>query len=214
MDRRLASIPPILWRAAIVLLSLQIAAVSILRYLAQSEPAPPPILANAFADPFLAIHVVGGVIALLVGPLQFVRRIRARRPALHRATGLVFVAACAAAAPSGFVLALGTTAGPAAGAGFALLALLLAVFAGLGLRSALERRFAEHREWMLRAYALVAAAITLRLMLPASALLGFDFLEAYRVIAWLSWTMNLALVEAHIRRTRAPERRYPTLAAA
>lgn len=187
---------------------------SVLRYLANSEPAPPPILANAFADPFLVAHVIGGVIALLAGPLQFVRRIRARRPALHRATGLIFVGACALAAPSGLMLALGTTAGPAAGAGFAIQALLLPVFAGLGLRAAVERRFAEHREWMLRSYALIAAAITLRLMLPASAWLGFEFLEAYRLIAWLAWTVSLALVEVHIRRTRRPPVRYEALAAA
>ena len=214
MDRRPAPILALVWRAALVLLAVQIATVSGLRYLTNGEPAPPPILANAFADPFLVAHVVGGIVALLVGPLQFVRRIRARRPALHRATGLTYVAACAVAAPSGLMLALGTTAGPVAGAGFAIQALLLPVFTGLGLRAALGRRFAEHREWMLRSWALIAAAITLRLMLPASAWLGFDFLTAYRAIAWLAWTANLALVEIHIRRTRVPAARYATLAAA
>lgn len=214
MDRRLAPSFSILWRAALALLTVQVAIVSLYRYLVDSASAPPAILANAFADPFLVAHVVGGAIALLVGPLQFVRRIRARRPALHRATGLVFFGACAVAAPSGLMLALGTTAGPVAGAGFALHSLLLPVFAGLGLRAAVERRFAEHREWMLRSYALVAAAITLRLMLPASAWLGFEFLEAYRAIAWLAWTANLALVEIHIRRTRTPSARYGRLAAA
>lgn len=214
MDRRLAPILSTLWRAALVLLTVQIATMSALRYLANAEAPPPPILANAFADPFLLVHVVGGIVALLVGPLQFVRLIRARRPALHRATGLVYVGACALAAPSGLMLALGTTAGPVAGAGFAIQSLLLPVVTALALRAAVERRFAEHREWMLRSYALIAAAITLRLMLPASAWLGFDFLEAYRAIAWLAWTVNLALVEIHIRRTRRPAARYRTLAAA
>jgi hypothetical protein len=214
MDRRLHPLVSTIWSAAIVLLTLQVAIVSLLRYVAASEAAPPPILANAFADPYLTAHVVAGVVALLFGPLQFVRRLRARRPARHRTTGLVYVGACALAAPSGFMLAIGTTAGPVAGAGFAALALLLAVFTALGLRAALERRFADHREWMLRSYAMIAAAITLRLMLPASAWLGFDFLTAYRAIAWLSWTANLALVEVHIRRTRAPGARYSTLAAA
>jgi hypothetical protein len=214
MDRRLAPILSTLWRGALVLLTVGIAIVSLIRYLGNGAGAPPPILANAYADPFLIVHVVGGVTALLVGPLQFVGRIRARRPGLHRATGLAFVGACAVAAPAGFMLALGTTAGPAAGAGFAALAVLTPLFAGLGLRAAVERRFGSHREWMIRAYALVATAITLRLMLPASALLGFEFLPAYRVIAWLSWAANLALAEYHIRRSRGPTAGRAALAAA
>jgi uncharacterized membrane protein len=214
MDLRSIPIFSTIWRAALVLLTVQIAIVSALRYFAEGGAAPPPILANAFADPFLIVHVAAGVIALLAGPFQFVRPIRARVPALHRATGLIYVGACAVAAPAGFMLALGTTAGPVAGTGFAIPALLLPVFTALGLRSALGRRREEHREWMLRSYALVATAITLRLMLPASALLGFEFLPAYRVIAWLAWTTNLMLVEYHIRRTRAPAARYGALAAA
>jgi hypothetical protein len=101
------------------------------------------------------------------------------------------------------VLALGSSAGPIAGAGFAAQALLLPVFTWLGWRAAVERRFASHREWMLRSYALIAAAITLRLMIPAAFLLELDFLRAYRVIAWLCWLTNLALVEIAIRRSRA-----------
>ncbi|MFL6846594.1 MAG: DUF2306 domain-containing protein [Allosphingosinicella sp.] len=214
MDRRLAPILSKTWSVAIVLLTLEIAIVSSLRYLAENGGAPPPILANAYASPFLIAHVVGGVIALLLGPLQFVRRLRTRRPALHRATGLAYVAACAIAAPAGFMLALGTTAGPVAATGFAIPALLLPVFTALGLAAALDRRFHDHRAWMLRSYALIATAITLRLMLPASALLGFDFLPAYRAIAWLAWMTNLALAEFHIRRTRAATAGYGTLATA
>lgn len=203
MEQRIARIFSTAWRAAVVLLTLEIAAVSLLRYLTSLDPPPPPVVANAFADPFLVIHVVAGVIALLAGPVQFIRRVRERRPALHRVTGRIYVAACLVAGPSALVLALGTTAGPVAGAGFAIPALLLPVFTWFGWRTAVRRRFAEHREWMLRSYALTATAITLRLMLPAAGFLGIAFLPAYQVIAWISWMTNLALVEYRIRSTRA-----------
>jgi hypothetical protein len=133
---------------------------------------------------------------------------------LHRATGRIYVVGCAIGAPTGFVLALGTTAGPVAGAGFAVQALLWAAFTWLAWRAAVERRFADHREWMLRSYACTAAAVTLRLMLPASAFLGFEFLAAYRVIAWLSWTANLALFEYYIRRSRDSTGTYVKVATA
>ena len=214
MIRKLAPIYSSAWRTALVLLSVQIAAVSILRYVAGAEPAPPPIVANAFANPFLVIHVVSAVIALLVAPLQFVRAIRTRWPALHRGTGKVYIVACAFAAPSGFILALGTVAGPVAAVGFAVPGVLCALFTWWGWRAALDRRFKDHRDWMLRSYAMISAAITLRLLLPASAMLGFGFYEAYPIIAWLSWSINWALVEYFIRRERGPARGRPTFATA
>ena len=213
MHQRLVPILSTAWRAAVVLLTVQITAVSLLTYVGNGEAAPPPILANAFANPFLLIHVIAGVIALAVGPLQFVRAIRVRTPAVHRAAGLTYVGACAVSAPAAFMLALGTSAGPVAAAGFAILAVLLALFTYLGLRAAIERRFADHRDWMLRSYALTATAITLRLMLPAAGLLRLEFLPAYQAIAWLSWITNLVLVEYYIRRKRAAAE-YPTLATA
>lgn len=214
MIRRLAPVPAFAGRVLVVLLTVEIAAVSALRYFTGSETPPPPILANVFARPFLIVHVAGGVTALLVAPLQFVRVIRARWPALHRATGRVYLAACAVGAPAGFMLALGTTAGPVASVGFAIPAALWALFTWLGWRAAVERRFDDHREWMLRSYAITSTAITLRLMLPAAGLLGFKFFPAYRVIAWLSWMTNLVLFEWWIRRGRARREAEPPFVAA
>lgn len=206
MTRTFAPIYSTAWRMAVVLLTAEIAFVSVQRYLTGAEAPPPPIVANAFANPFLTLHVVGGVTALVLMPLQFVRRIRTGWPALHRAIGRVCVLACVIGAPAGLILALGTTAGPVAKVGFAIPALLWALFTWLGWRAAVERRFDQHREWMLRAYAVVSTAITLRLMLPAAGLLGLDFYPAYRVISWLSWVTNLVLFEIYIRRSRGKAR--------
>jgi len=205
------------WRAAVALLSVEIAIVSMLRYFTSIEEPPPPILANAFADPFLVVHVAGGVLALLTGPLQFVRRIRTRWPSFHRYTGRAYVVGCAITAPTGVVLALGSVAGPMVNIGFAIPGLLCGLFTWLGWRAAVERRFQDHADWMLRSYAMIGAAITLRLLIPASAFLEFDFLAAYRVNAWTAWMINLALAEYAIRRSRgraSATRGQPALAAA
>jgi uncharacterized membrane protein len=214
MIAKLAPIYSTAWRAAVVLLSVEIAVVSVLRYFTSIEPPPPPVAANAFANPSLLIHVIFGVIALLVAPLQFVGGVRKRWPAFHRATGWTYVAACAVTAPTGFILAVGTTSGPGAAVGFAIPAVLLPVFTWLGWRAAVDRRFGAHRDWMLRSYAVTATAITLRLMIPASALLGLDFSHAYPVIAWLAWITNLALFEYFIRRERVAGASYASLATA
>ena len=202
MTRTLAPIYPLAWRAAIVLLSVQISIEATLRYITHSQPAPEPILANAFATPFLFLHVIGSMTALLVGPLQFLRVVRTRWPVFHRTTGRIYVLSCVIGAPTGLVLALGTSAGPVAAVGFAVPAMLWPVFTWLGVRAVLEQRLDDHREWMLRSYAVLAGAITLRLMLPAALMSGYEFYPAYRVISWLTWSTNLAFCEYWIRRKR------------
>ena len=214
MTRTFTRIYSLAWRAAIVLLTVQISIDATQRYLTGGQPAPEPILANAFASPFLVLHVVGGMAALLAGPIQFVRPIRTRWPAFHRATGRIYVLSCALGAPAGILLALGTSAGPIAAAGFGVPAILWPLFTWLGVRAALEGRLDDHRNWMLRSYAILAAAITLRLMLPAALMSGYEFYPAYRVISWLNWSVNLALCEFWIRSRRAPPTIEPRLAAA
>jgi hypothetical protein len=61
---------------------------------------------------------------------------------------------------------------------------------------------------------MIAAAITLRLLIPAAAFLELDFVAAYRVNSWLAWLINLALVEYHIRRRRTAATRFDRLAEA
>ena len=214
MLQRLAPFYSTAWRAAIVVLSIEIAIVSLLKYFTATMPPPEPVIANGFANPYLAIHIVSGIVALLAGPFQFVERIRASVPSFHRATGRIYVAACLVAAPTGLLLSFGTTAGPVAGWGFGIAAVLFALFTGLGVRAAIARRFDEHRDWMLRSYAIMANAITLRLMLPAAGFMGIAFFTAYPTIAWLGWITNLALAEYVIRRRRLAGDRFETLATA
>jgi uncharacterized membrane protein len=200
-SRIAAKVGIVLLALILVGLTVEVAAVSLLRYFTSLQTPPDVILENRFAHPFLWFHVAGGVTALIVAPLQFVRRIRDRFPAFHRALGRTYAIACLTAAPAGIMLAIGTLAGPVAGTGFAISAVLWLLFTFLGVRAAIQHRFDDHRAWMIRSYAITSTAITLRLMLPFSALvLKLPFVPAYTVIAWASWLTNLAIAEIYLRR--------------
>jgi uncharacterized membrane protein len=177
------------------LLALAIGLVS-LRYALPHVPhASPSVMANLFARPALMIHATAAAIALIIGPFQFIRSRSGRRPAWHRLSGPVYVAACLIAAPAGLVLAFGSTAGPIATAGFGLLAVIWFYVNARGLEAVLKGRFAEHGRWMTRSYALTFAAVTLRLYLPIGMAAGLDFMTIYRATAWISWAPNLLIVE-------------------
>ena len=171
------------------------------RYLVGVGPMPPKIVANAFAAPWLIIHVAASAWALLVGAFQF-GGIRMRWPAVHRWTGRSYAVACLVGAVTGFVLALGTTMGPVATAGFGTLSIVWTVTTVRGWQLALQGRFGEHRRWMIRSFALTFAAVNLRLYLAIAFALGFQFADSYPVISFLAWVPNLLAVELYLWRSQ------------
>jgi len=190
-----------LWAVG-ALLSVVVAVVSY-RYVPQIGPMAPNVAQNPFFHPWIELHAAGAATALLIGPLQFVASLRARRPRLHRWLGRSYVAGCLLGGVAGFMLALGATSGPVARAGFGTLAVLWILASGQAWRMATARRFDEHRRWMIRSFALTFAAVTLRLYLPLSHALGLDFLTAYRAISFLAWVPNLIAAEIYLARGRA-----------
>lgn len=168
------------------------------RVVAGVGPISPDILGNLFARPWLAVHVAGAATALLVVGFQLLPALRRRR-AIHRWLGRIYGTACIVGGLAGLRLAFGTTAGAFAGLGFGILALLWIYATTQGWRLAREGRFDEHRVWMIRSFAMTFAAVTLRLYLPIAPMLGYDFMDGYRLTAWVSWIPNLIVAEIYLR---------------
>lgn len=169
------------------------------RYFVPRIPIPPSISGNAMARPWLWVHAGFGATSLLVGPWQFLPRLRARWPQVHRWIGRIYVFAVVVGGVAGLLLASGTTAGPIARAGFGLLSIISVGLALNGLRLAMTGRYAEHREWMVRSFAVIFGAVLLRVYLPAAEVMGINFMTAYRAISWLAWVPNLVVAELYLR---------------
>jgi len=121
-----------------------------------------------------ALHVVLGGIFLVLAPFQFVRPIRTRWPRYHRwagrflvGIGLVIGAAALA------ILLLFPTGGNPERLVVGPFALLFVYGLGRGLSAIRARRVAEHRAWMIRAFAIALSIGTMRLIfIPALILAG------------------------------------------
>jgi uncharacterized membrane protein len=180
-------------------LSVLVALVSY-RYLAKSGPVPANVLGNRFFDPWVIVHAGAAATALLFGVVQFSAEVRKRWPRLHRLGGRIYVVGCVLGGVSALVLSAGVSTGPWAVLGFGLPGAIWIYVTLQGWLAACARDFASHRIWMIRSYALTFAAVTLRVYIPVSQMVGVDFNAAYPVIAWLAWVPNLIAAEFHIRR--------------
>ncbi|HEV7691255.1 MAG TPA: DUF2306 domain-containing protein [Hyphomonadaceae bacterium] len=174
-------------------------------------------LKNPMFDPWgLQVHIAASGVAMITGAFQFFKPLRQKLPAVHRWLGRIYVAACTIGGLAGGTIALSTTAGPIAGWGFFLLAILWVPFTLLALASAMRKDFVSHERWMIRSFALTFAAVTLRIYLPLAIIQAHgDFpLDAYRAIAWLAWVPNLIVAELFIATLRKPKKRAMAPAAA
>jgi uncharacterized membrane protein len=150
------------------------------------------------------LHIVPGLVFAILGPLQFVRAIRARHIQIHRWCGRIFlvsgVLVGTTAVVLGFFVGFG---GPTETAAVTFYSLLFLIFLGLAFISVLRRRIADHREWMLRAFALGLAVATMRPLLGIwLAISGRPFKELLGPAFWLAFSLHLMVAELWIAMSR------------
>jgi hypothetical protein len=147
------------------------------------------------------VHITSSLWVLVAGLLQLVPALYRWQPRLHRALGKVYVVSILAlAAPSGLILAGFANGGLVAKTGFAMQCLVWWLATGHAYRMARQRRWLPHAEWMLRAYAVTLAAMSLRLeSYGLYYVLHTKPIETYLTVTWLSWTGNLLLAEVLVQ---------------
>jgi uncharacterized membrane protein len=154
----------------------------------------------------LGVHVLSGMLALVIGPFQFVARLRRRFLRIHRFLGATYIASCTGLGLSGLVLATMSYPSWVTSLGFGLLGLSMLFTTWTALRMVLAHRIVDHRRWMIRSFSLIFAAVMLRIMTPlygvlsSAGLVSFSFATAYTWIAWLCWLPNLLIAVWFTRR--------------
>lgn len=114
-------------------------------------------------------HVLAAAIINLVGLLQLVPAIRRRVPSWHRWAGRSFMLLSLLAAVSGFYMVWirGSRLSDVSAAAITLNGLMIVLAVVMAWQLAIQRRFAEHRRWAIRAFLLVSGVWFLRLGLMA-----------------------------------------------
>ena len=187
---------PVLWVLCVLVALISLAG--------QRGPIPitMPHLAHFVVDAKVALygHIIFGPIAILLMPLQFMPKLRARRRGLHRMTGRIYVASVMIAAVSSLAMLPSSLATPWALYGFAVLAVLWMAFTLKAVMAARAGDIQTHQRWMIRSATLTFSAVTLRLIMAPLMIAGWSVVETYNVTAWGAWVPILIFVEWFVLR--------------
>ena len=116
---------------------------------------------QVIADRHLLIpHTLSGVIALLAGPIQFSSRLRQRYLGFHRVLGRIYVVCVFMGALTGIALAWGRPGLP----GTSMQAAAWIVCTTAALITARNRQIVQHRQWMIRSYAVTFTFVSSRVL--------------------------------------------------
>ena len=116
---------------------------------------------QVIADRHLLIpHTLAGMLALLIGPINFSSRIRQRYLKLHRVLGRIYVISVFIGAATGVALATGRPGLP----GTSMQAAAWIVCTSAALIAARNRQIVQHRQWMVRSYAVTFTFVSSRLL--------------------------------------------------
>jgi len=116
---------------------------------------------QVIADRGLLIpHTLAGIFALLIGPINFSSRIRQRYLKLHRVLGRIYVISVFVGAATGVALANGRPGFPGTcGQAAAWIVCTTAAFI-----TARHRHIIQHRQWMMRSYAVTFTFVSSRVL--------------------------------------------------
>ena len=183
-----------------------------------SQPIPnPEEVFNAFDIRYYTnamatvLHLGPGFFVMVLGPLQFMRGVRKKHIRLHRISGRVFVLSGVIGAFSGAAIGVLDPFMGITGQGFneSMATTFLSIYVLLTLVMAIvrirQRNFGQHREWMIRAFAIMLAIATERLMLTAfMSTTGIDVANLFGATFWMAGAINIAAAELWISLTRTP----------
>ena len=143
-------------------------------------------------------HISGGILALLIGPFQFMPKFRNNYKKLHRTLGKIYLISILIAGISSTVLAWTAALVIHWTWGFSLqiLAVVWIISSYMAYISIRKKRIRQHKEWMFRSFIITLSFVLFRLFNDITMMAGLGtFIERAPTIIWASWSIPLFFAE-------------------
>lgn len=151
----------------------------------------------------LLLHIAGGTIALMVGLIQLWLGLTNRVSTAHRALGKLYVLAIFIGSVGGFYLALTISGNLPYASGLFSLSVAWVITTTMAVLAIRRRDLPQHREWMIRSYAVTFAFVTFRAAVEALIANDVSRRDAQGSMAWACWAIPLLLLEPLLQRRRS-----------
>lgn len=158
---------------------------------------------------WLFAHIIGGSVALLLGPIQLWFGLTRQSMRIHRILGIGYVIGVATSGIAAFYLAFHTDFGWVVGLGMFCMGLAWTVSTALATISIYRGFVQQHKEWMIRSYVLTFSFITFRLVTTLLELGNVGTtVEQMTAASWFSWAFPLLVLETVLqgRKILAPKK--------
>lgn len=152
---------------------------------------------------WLVGHLLGGALALIIGPFQFSTTFRNRFIKTHRNLGKVFIIAIITASLSAMYMSIYVA--PQVNISWSIslfvMALVWLTSVLMAYRAIRQRRISQHREWMIRTYIITLGFVLFRVLNENSFMRDVmpTFEERGATCIWLSWTVPLFFTEVALQ---------------
>jgi len=144
-------------------------------------------------------HVVFGILALMIGPFQFVPAIRNRYLNVHRWMGRTYLMSTLIAGIAGLYMASTSQVNFTYKYGLISLALVWITTGSMAYISIRNLNITQHREWMIRSYVVTFGFTAFRLLDQLLTTAIPDQGDRLGLLSWICWTVPLLIAEVCIQ---------------
>jgi hypothetical protein len=145
---------------------------------------------------WILMHIIGGSVALMLGPFVLGSGLRQRRMQLHRKIGLAYMVSIGFSSVAAFYLAAHTDVSWVFGMGLTGLGIAWVTTTGLAFISIKRRLITQHKEWMIRSYVATFGFVSFRIMVGVltAANVG-SLIDRLAAASWFCWAFPLLVTE-------------------
>jgi uncharacterized membrane protein len=145
---------------------------------------------------WLYVHVVAGISAILLGPVQFWPGLKQKYGELHRVIGVVYVASAEIGGVAAIYLAFHTDFGWMFSLGLGSMAVAWMISTSLATIAICRGMIDQHREWMIRSYVLTFGFVVLRITTGLLDVANIGSIpDRFAFSSWISWAVPLMITE-------------------
>jgi uncharacterized membrane protein len=149
------------------------------------------VLSNLYWEICFHTHIIFGAIALLIGWIQLVPKLRNINLKLHLIIGKTYITSVLISAIASLFISFYSNGGKIVFIGLITGGIIWIITTLFGYYYILKKKISLHQKMMTYSYAVTFGGVTLRIWLPLLTVILNDFETAYSIAIWLAWLPNL-----------------------